>query len=79
MRDIQISMVICALGLLVSTPFLNAGESGEWTIDDIVTAESAGSWTLSRDGTMAAWTKTTIEKIGGEEKRVSRSWLTAMA
>ena len=78
MRDIQISMVICALGLLANTPFLNAGESGEWTIDDIVTAESAGSWTLSRDGTLAAWTKTTIEKIDGEEKRISRLWLTRL-
>ena len=79
MRTIQIITVVCALALLANTPFLHAGESGEWTIDDILTAESARSWTLSRDGTKAAWTKTSIKKIDGEKKRVSRLWLTRLA
>ncbi len=52
-----------------------------WTIDDLVTAEGASDWTLSPDGTLAAWVKSTIGKGGDkeEEARVANLWVTRLA
>jgi dipeptidyl aminopeptidase/acylaminoacyl peptidase len=56
-----------------------APDSGTWTVDDILLAESASSWTVSPDGSLAAWVRTTVEKTGGEEQRVSNLWLSRLA
>ncbi|MGD1148873.1 MAG: prolyl oligopeptidase family serine peptidase [Thermoanaerobaculaceae bacterium] len=56
-----------------------ASEPGTWTVDDILLAERASSWTVSPDGTLAAWVRTTVEKVGGEEQRVSNLWLSRLA
>ena len=52
-----------------------------WTIDDLVSAEAASDWTISPDGTLAAWIKSTLGK-GGEkedEARVANLWVTRLA
>jgi dipeptidyl aminopeptidase/acylaminoacyl peptidase len=50
-----------------------------WNVDDILLAESASSWAISPDGTLAVWVRSTVEKVDGEEKRVSNLWLTRLA
>jgi len=71
-------LALCASLVFAAAPCLGQDKE-EWTADDVVTAESAGSWTISRDGALAAWTKSTVEKIGEQEKRISRLWLTRLA
>ena len=49
-----------------------------WTVDDVVLAESAREWTLARDGSLAAWVKSTVEKVDGEQKRVANLMLSRL-
>ncbi|MDD5562782.1 MAG: prolyl oligopeptidase family serine peptidase [Thermoanaerobaculaceae bacterium] len=49
-----------------------------WTADDILLAETASGWTISPDGAVAAWVRSTVEKVDGTEKRVSNLWLTRL-
>jgi dipeptidyl aminopeptidase/acylaminoacyl peptidase len=51
-----------------------------WTIDDLVLAESASDWTISPDGTLAAWVKSTVGKGSGkeDEARVGNLWVTRL-
>jgi len=53
--------------------------AARWSADDMVAAERGGGWTLSRDGRLAAWVRSTVETVDGEEKRVENLWLTRIA
>jgi len=53
--------------------------SEAWTVDDLVLAEGGGDWTVSPDGALAAWVKSTVR--GGEkedETRVANLWVTRL-
>ncbi|MCZ6836072.1 MAG: prolyl oligopeptidase family serine peptidase [Planctomycetota bacterium] len=72
-RFLSVFLVLMMVGMA------RAGtDEKKWTVDDIIKAQNAGSWTISRDGSIAAWTKSTIEKIKGVERRVSHLWLTRL-
>ncbi|HEX6200476.1 MAG TPA: hypothetical protein VF150_09445, partial [Thermoanaerobaculia bacterium] len=49
-----------------------------WTIDDLVLAERAEDWTVSRDGRRAAWVRSTVAEVDGEERRVGHLWLSPL-
>ncbi len=49
-----------------------------WTVEDLVLAESSAGWKLSPDGSVAVWVKRSVEKVGDEEKEVSRLWLSRL-
>ncbi len=68
-----------ALALLIAAAVAAAPAPPVWTVDDVVLAERASSWTVSPDGMLAAWVRATVEKVGGEEKRVSNLWLSRLA
>lgn len=74
---------LAALSLLSASSHARAAapaiSSSRWTVDDLVTAESARELKLSPDGALAVWVRSTVEKVGGEEKRVSNLWLTRTA
>jgi dipeptidyl aminopeptidase/acylaminoacyl peptidase len=72
---------VLALAATVAAAFaLAAGPKPTmWTVDDILLAETASEWTISPDGALAAWVRSTVEKVGGSEKRVSNLWLTRLA
>ncbi|MFI5166098.1 MAG: prolyl oligopeptidase family serine peptidase [Thermoanaerobaculales bacterium] len=66
--------------LTIMTAMAKAGATSPsdpkvWTPDDILLAERATGWAVSPDGTLAAWVKSTVEKVDGEEKRVANLWL----
>ena len=65
--------------VVVGWPLAN-GDAGaaEWTIDDIVLAERASGWTIDAEGRMAAWVRSSITKVEGEEKPVSSLWLSPL-
>lgn len=68
---------LTVLALLLAGPNATraaGSDSKEWTVDDLVLAESAGQWSLSPDGRQAVWVRSTVEKVEGEEKRVSNLW-----
>lgn len=52
------------------------GKKLEWSVDDILLAESAGQFRLSPDGRWAVWVKTGMDKEKGE--RVSNLWLSSL-
>lgn len=52
-----------------------ASAPDRWTIDDIVRTETAEALAVSRDGRTAAWIRSTVETVDGEEKRVGNLWL----
>jgi dipeptidyl aminopeptidase/acylaminoacyl peptidase len=75
------TLIPTAAALLVSLVVLSlpapaAAGPARWTVDDVIRAESARDWALSPDGALAAWVKTTVEKVDGTEKPVARLWLT---
>ncbi len=70
--------LIAAMAAAVA-PFAFATEPKAWTVDDILLAETASGWTISPDGALAAWVRSTVEKVDGTEKRVSNLWLTRLA
>jgi dipeptidyl aminopeptidase/acylaminoacyl peptidase len=70
----------CIVAIALTLPLWAADTDPKaWTVDDVVLEESADSWVISPDAGHAAWVKRTIEKLAGEEKRVSRLWLTDLA
>lgn len=50
-----------------------------WTVDDMLLAETASGWTISPDGALAAWVRSTVEKVDDNENRVSNLWLARLA
>ena len=75
-RRLLNALVVAALPALASAaaPPERLAPS-RWTVDDVVRAESARELDLSPDGRLAAWVRSTVEDVEGEEKRVSRLWL----
>ena len=54
--------------LLLSSLLLAAAAFGaeKWTVDDLLLMENAGSFSLSRDGKLAVWVKSQMDKDKGE-------------
>ncbi len=70
---------LLAIVLLWSTPaWSDVGRPELWTVEDLVLAESSEGWKLSPDGSVAVWVKKSVEKVGDEEKEVSRLWLSRL-
>jgi dipeptidyl aminopeptidase/acylaminoacyl peptidase len=84
MRRVAAAAPVVAAALVASTlalplPFSAfAAANGEaeapalpdprWSVDDVIAAEGAEDWTVSRDGRLAAWVKTTMVTEEGEQK-----------
>ena len=49
---------------------------GEWTFDDILTAESAGAYEVSPDGEWVVWVKSTMDEKKG--RRVSNLYMSSL-
>lgn len=64
--------VAIAMQCCICVSFASAAE---WTVDDLVLHEQAQAWAISRDAKMAAFVKSTVTKVKGEERRVSNLWL----
>ncbi len=54
-----------------AAPFAAATEGNGWTVDDILSVETASGWTISPNGALAAWVRSTAESVDGSERRVS--------
>ncbi len=52
---------------------LTAQESTEWTVEDILLAESAGSFQISPDGQWVVWVTSRMDKDKGEQ--ISNLWI----
>jgi len=86
MRHIRVrSLVFLPLLLAVlSIPAALAGaeaprpQPGSWTVDELLLAEQARIWSLAPDGRLAAWVRTGVATIDGEEKQVSNVWLSRL-
>lgn len=74
----MISRCLCVIILIELVSGTSARASDTWTIDDVVNPESAGSWTLSRDGATAVWSRSQVERVEGQERRVGNLWLTRL-
>ena len=77
-RHARTLMLACAATLTATVSRAAAPDPKAWTVDDVVLAERASSWAVSPDGTLAAWVRATVEKVGGEEQRVSNLWLSRL-
>lgn len=64
--------IVLALIVSVSVAFA----TDEWSVDDILLAENAGSFAVSPDGEWAVWVKTRMDKEKGE--RVSNLFLSSL-
>ncbi len=53
--------------------------SANWSVDDLVHAESAEDWTVSPDGAAAAWIQSEVDMGDGAERPVARVWLARLA
>ncbi|MCI0434902.1 MAG: prolyl oligopeptidase family serine peptidase [Gemmatimonadetes bacterium] len=54
-----------------------SGRSDRWTIDDLLTAETAGSYAISPNGRFVVWTKSEMDEEKG--RRYSNLWITRTA
>ncbi len=77
-RTGSLVLAVATLLLAATTPAA-VTDPRAWTVDDLLLAESASSWALAPDGKLAVWVRTSVEKVDGEEKRVSNLWLTRLA
>jgi dipeptidyl aminopeptidase/acylaminoacyl peptidase len=61
-------------------PSTGERQSEPWTVDDLVLAEGASGWTISPDGSYAAWVRSTIGRGGQkeDEARVANLWVTRL-
>jgi len=74
-----IGPAVLAIGLLLTlAAWSEAGRPELWTVEDLVLAESSAGWNLSMDGSVAIWVKSSVEKVGDQEKGVSRLWLSRL-
>jgi len=70
-----------AAPLLDRAPPLDGGpllSSSRWTVEDLVRAERASDWDLAADGSLAVWLRSTVDKVEGEDRRLSRLWLSRL-
>ena len=56
---------VVALALVCFTWSLAAEKKSEWTVEDVLLAESAGQFRVSPDGQWAVWVKTRMDKDKG--------------
>jgi dipeptidyl aminopeptidase/acylaminoacyl peptidase len=74
--------VFLVLAALISAVLASAGtaraqdDAGEWTFDDILFSESAGSYQISPDGRWVVWVKSTMDKDRG--RSVSNLYLSSL-
>lgn len=77
-RSVLAALLLGALLAAAPPPAAGAATDPRWTIDDVVETERANGWTVSRDGRLAAWVRSTVETVDGEERRVENLWLTRL-
>ncbi len=79
MRPRRLPLAALVLSLAVWGPWAGPGAAAPapavWTLDDLLLAEEARGWTLSPDGRLAAWVRSRVETVEGEEQRVGQLWL----
>jgi dipeptidyl aminopeptidase/acylaminoacyl peptidase len=63
--------------LFAAAPGRAQDTSARWTVNDILGAESAGSFDISRDGRWVVWTKSEVDLE--KSKRFSNLWITRIA
>lgn len=72
-------IAVLAIGLLLPVAAWSAASRPElWTVEDLVLAESSAGWKLSPEGSVAVWVKRSVEKVGDEDRQVSRLWLSRL-
>lgn len=81
---LRLSLFLLVIPLLLISPREVAGsgpllDATRWTVEDLVRGERASDWDVASDGSFAVWLRSTVEKIEGEEKRISRLWLSPLA
>jgi len=75
-RSFSLAAGLSWVSLLVALPL--AGQSGSrWTVDDVLLAESAGSYAISPDNAYVVWTKSEMDTEKG--RRYSNLWITRVA
>lgn len=74
-RSLCSALAVC-LATAAATP-LAAQARPEWTLDDILTQETAGSFDFSPDGRYLVWTKSHLDRESG--RRHVNLWLTRLA
>lgn len=52
-----------------------AAAAEEWAIDDLVTGQSVGQWTVDREGRRAAWVQSSVATVDGQEQPVQTIWI----
>jgi len=67
---------VVALALVCFTWSLAAEKKSEWTVEDVLLAESAGQFRISPDGQWAVWVKTRMDKDKG--RRISNLFLSSL-
>ncbi|MCH7985388.1 MAG: prolyl oligopeptidase family serine peptidase [Acidobacteria bacterium] len=67
---------VVALALVCFTWSLAAEKKSEWTVEDVLLAESAGQFRVSPDGQWAVWVKTRMDKDKG--RRISNLFLSSL-
>ena len=76
MRPATATLVWLSLAAALSPAAAPAAPvSARWSADDLVRAESAGEFTVSPDGSAAAWIQSAVEGSDGAERPVARVWL----
>jgi len=77
MSSLRIASRIAVVALLLAVPtwpVLAQNAAGYWTMDDILGAESAGSFDISPDGRYVVWTKSQLDREKG--RRYANLWVT---
>src|SRR5512145_2364275 len=75
MKRKSVVAILCALILLGWAAGADE-KKPEWTVEDILLAESAGQFRISSDGHWAVWVRSAMDKEKGE--RVSNLWLNSL-
>ncbi len=75
MKRTSAAVILFALALLAWAAMAEE-KKAEWTVDDILMAESAGQFRISPDGRWAVWVRSAMDKDKGE--RVSNLWLSSL-
>lgn len=70
-------LLLLATAALVAAP--SPATADEWTIEDLVTAETITGWDVDSGLGRVVWVRTSVENVDGEQKRVSNLWMTPLA
>ena len=66
--------ILVALLMMSSIPADRTLHATEWTLDDLILAESLDAWVVAPDGRSVVWVRSTVEKVDGTETSVSNLW-----